>query len=66
MEGLAVSLVASVMTLIVFLPLLWDLSTNITELPFFGAVNGSLVWVALTDLYIYLVSTGTFRDLNTW
>ena len=26
----------------------------------------SLVWVALTDLYIYLVSAGTIRDLNTW
>jgi hypothetical protein len=26
----------------------------------------SLVWVALTDLYIYLLSTGTLRDLNTW
>ncbi|MBS3847945.1 peptide antibiotic transporter SbmA [Devosia sp. BSSL-BM10] len=48
-EGLAVSLVASVMTLIVFLPLLWELSNNITELPFFGAVNGSLVWVALVS-----------------
>jgi hypothetical protein len=26
----------------------------------------SLVWVALTDFYIYLVSSGTLRDLNTW
>jgi hypothetical protein len=26
----------------------------------------SLVWVALTDAYIYLVSTGTIRDINTW
>lgn len=26
----------------------------------------SLVWVALTDLYIYLLSTGTIRDINTW
>src|SRR5688500_6632219 len=26
----------------------------------------SLVWVAFTDLYIYLLSTGTLRDLNTW
>ena len=48
-EGLAVSLVASVMTLIVFLPLLWDLSKHITELPFFGQVQGSLVWVALVS-----------------
>jgi hypothetical protein len=26
----------------------------------------SLVWVASTDFYIYLVSSGTVRDLNTW
>ena len=26
----------------------------------------SLVWVAFTDLYIYLLSTGTVRDWNTW
>ena len=26
----------------------------------------SLVWVAFTDLYIYLVSSGTIRDLHTW
>jgi len=26
----------------------------------------SLVWVAFTDVYIYLVSSGAIRDLNTW
>jgi hypothetical protein len=26
----------------------------------------SLVWVAFTDLYIYLLSTGGVSDLNTW
>ena len=26
----------------------------------------SLVWVVWTDLYIYLVATGTIRDLHTW
>jgi hypothetical protein len=26
----------------------------------------SLVWVVATDLYIYLLSTGVVRDLNTW
>ena len=26
----------------------------------------SLVWVAFTDLYVYLVSSGALRDLNTW
>lgn len=48
-EGLAVSLVGSVMTLLVFLPLLWELSQHITELPIVGQVNGSLVWVALVS-----------------
>ncbi len=48
-EGLTVSLVSSVMTLIVFLPLLFELSQNITELPLIGAVDGSLVWVALVS-----------------
>lgn len=48
-EGLAVSFISSAMTLIVFLPLLWNLSQHITELPFFGQVQGSLVWVALVS-----------------
>ncbi len=26
----------------------------------------SLVWVVVTDVYVYLVSSGTIRDLNTW
>ena len=26
----------------------------------------SLVWVVLTDLYIYLVATGTIHDRSTW
>jgi hypothetical protein len=26
----------------------------------------SLAWVSFTDLYIYLLSTGTVRDWNTW
>jgi len=46
-EGLAVALVSSIMTLLVFLPLLWELSQNITELPLIGPVDGGLVWVAL-------------------
>ncbi|MEM1364626.1 MAG: peptide antibiotic transporter SbmA [Pseudomonadota bacterium] len=47
MEGLGVSFVRSVMTLIAFLPLLYTLSQNVTEIPFFGAVDGSMVYVAL-------------------
>jgi hypothetical protein len=26
----------------------------------------SLIWVAVTDIYVYLVSSGTIRDWNTW
>jgi hypothetical protein len=26
----------------------------------------SLVWVALTDLYVYLLSTGIIHDVNSW
>jgi len=48
-EGLTVSLVSSIMTLIVFLPLLFQLSQHITTLPVFGKVDGSLVWVAMVS-----------------
>jgi peptide/bleomycin uptake transporter len=48
-ENLGLSIIDSVMTLLVFLPLLWGLSQNITELPWIGPVNGSLVWVALVS-----------------
>ncbi len=47
MEGLGSAFISSIMTLLAFLPLLWTLSQNITELPFIGAVNGSMVYVAL-------------------
>ncbi|MET3924924.1 peptide antibiotic transporter SbmA [Devosia sp. 2618] len=57
-EGLAVAFVSSIMTLLVFLPLLWELSTHITELPLVGAVNGSLVWVALMSAIFGTVLLG--------
>jgi hypothetical protein len=44
---------------------LWKKSTWLNERHMLFAWI-SLVWVAFTDLYIYLVSTGTIRDLNTW
>jgi peptide/bleomycin uptake transporter len=47
MEGLGVSFMRSMMTLIAFLPLLWTLSENITELPWIGPVAHSLVYVAI-------------------
>lgn len=46
-EELGVVLVNSVMTLAVFLPLLFQMSGHITELPLVGVVPHSLVWLAL-------------------
>jgi len=46
-ENLGSAFVSSVMTLIAFLPLLWNLSELVTELPLVGPVDGSLVFVAL-------------------
>ena len=47
MEGLGASFIDSVMTLIAFLPVLFRLSADITELPLVGPVPHSLVIVAL-------------------
>ena len=47
MEGLGSAFISSIMTLIAFLPLLWTLSKEITELPLIGPIDGSLVFVAL-------------------
>jgi peptide/bleomycin uptake transporter len=47
MEGLGVSLVRAVLTLVAFLPLLVVLSKNVTELPLIGPVPYSLVIVAV-------------------
>ncbi len=47
METLGTRFVQSVMTLIAFLPLLLELSTHITELPFFGKVDNSLIYLAI-------------------
>ncbi len=47
MEGLGVSFMRSVMTLLAFLPLLWGLSENVTELPWIGPVSHSLVYIAI-------------------
>ncbi|MDR6633566.1 peptide/bleomycin uptake transporter [Phyllobacterium sp. 1468] len=46
-EGLGVSLVRSVMTLIAFLPVLFTLSKEVTELPIIGEVPYALVWAAV-------------------
>jgi peptide/bleomycin uptake transporter len=47
-EGLGVSLIDSVMTLIAFMPILAGLSSYIKELPIIGAVPYSLVLAAIT------------------
>jgi peptide/bleomycin uptake transporter len=46
-EGLGVSFMRSVMTLFAFVPILWGLSAQVTELPWIGPVSHSLVWVAI-------------------
>lgn len=47
MEDLGVAFVDSILTLVAFLPVLWKLSESVTELPIFGVVPHSLVWVAI-------------------
>lgn len=47
MEGLMVSLLHSIMILIAFLPMLKELSQHVTQLPWIGAVEHSMVWLAL-------------------
>ena len=46
-EGLGSAFIDSVMTLLAFLPVLWTLSKQVTELPLIGPVEGSMVFVAL-------------------
>lgn len=46
-EGLGVSFVSSVMTLVAFLPILFRFSNTVTVLPFFGEVPHALVWAAI-------------------
>ncbi|MEM8914684.1 MAG: SbmA/BacA-like family transporter, partial [Pseudomonadota bacterium] len=46
MEGLGVSMVDAVMTLIAFLPLLWGLSSYVAELPVVGAIPAPLFTAA--------------------
>lgn len=46
-EGLGIAFMRSIMTLIAFLPILWGLSANITELPWIGEVDRALVYIAI-------------------
>ncbi|MEP6823779.1 MAG: peptide antibiotic transporter SbmA [Ramlibacter sp.] len=47
MEGLGIEFMRSLMILVAFLPILAGLSAKVSELPYFGAVPYSLVWVAI-------------------
>lgn len=46
-EDLGSSFVSSIMTLLAFLPILWTLSNQVTELPFLGEIKGSMVFMTL-------------------
>ena len=46
-ENLGVSFLDSIMTLLAFLPILWGLSSYVTELPLIGEVPQALVFVAI-------------------
>ncbi len=47
MEGLGVNFMRSIMTLFAFLPILFTLSKQVTELPWIGQLDHSLVYVAI-------------------
>lgn len=60
MEGLGIAMVDAVMTLFAFLPVLWSLSSYVTELPIFGAVPAPLfvsaiAWSIFGTLLLALV-----------
>jgi len=46
-ESLGVHFFRSILTLVAFLPILFELSKNITELPWIGAVEHSLIYIAI-------------------
>lgn len=47
MESLGSRLLDSLMTLVAFLPILWNLSKQVTEIPLLGEVEHALVYVAI-------------------
>ena len=65
MEGLGVSFIRSVMTLLAFVPILWTLSAQVAELPWIGPVSHSLVWVAIFSRWpapcLWGLSASSFR-----
>jgi peptide/bleomycin uptake transporter len=57
-EDLGTSFFDALITLAVFLPILWGLSQVVTELPIVGPVPGSLVWIALISAALGTVFLG--------
>jgi peptide/bleomycin uptake transporter len=60
MEGLGVNLVDTIMTLIAFLPVLFRLSSNVTELPLIGAIPyplvvAGLLWAMFGTAFLALI-----------
>ena len=60
MEGLGVSFIDAIMTLIAFLPVLHGLETYVSELPIIGAipyplVTASIVWSVFGTLFMYAI-----------
>jgi peptide/bleomycin uptake transporter len=51
-ESLGSFLLRNFLTLIAFLPILYELSANVTELPWIGPVNHSLVYVAILSAIV--------------
>ncbi|MDR6816664.1 peptide/bleomycin uptake transporter [Neorhizobium sp. 2083] len=47
LEGLGVVLINSVMTLVVFLPILFEMSKYVSDLPVIGAIPHALFWLAI-------------------
>lgn len=47
LEGLGINLINAVMTLVVFLPILFGLSSYVSELPIIGEIPHALFWLAI-------------------
>lgn len=56
MEHLGGTFLRAVMTLVVFMPLLWELSSHVKELPWIGEVSHAMVWAALASAAFGTVS----------
>eukprot|EP00933_Yihiella_yeosuensis_P084191 TRINITY_DN9859_c3_g1_i1.p1 TRINITY_DN9859_c3_g1~~TRINITY_DN9859_c3_g1_i1.p1 ORF type:complete len:363 (-),score=49.69 TRINITY_DN9859_c3_g1_i1:195-1283(-) len=46
-EGIGASFLNALITLVAFLPILWDLSKSVERIPFLGQVDHAMVWLTL-------------------